>query len=41
MQLENCRYIVVEGPAGAGKTELARALVDVIIERYTASRPAA
>jgi deoxyadenosine/deoxycytidine kinase len=24
MQLENCRYIVVEGPIGAGKTTLAR-----------------
>ncbi|MFO1379520.1 MAG: deoxynucleoside kinase [Chitinivorax sp.] len=28
MQLENCRYIVVEGPAGAGKTELARKLAE-------------
>lgn len=28
MLLENCRYIVVEGPAGAGKTELARKLAE-------------
>lgn len=28
MQLENCSYIVVEGPAGAGKTELARKLAE-------------
>lgn len=26
MQLERCRYVVVEGPIGAGKTSLARAL---------------
>jgi len=26
MQLEGCRYVVVEGPIGAGKTSLARAL---------------
>ncbi len=26
MELEKCRYIVVEGPIGAGKTSLARAL---------------
>ncbi len=28
MQLENCRYIVVEGPAGAGKANLARKLAE-------------
>ena len=26
MDLEKCRYIVVEGPIGAGKTSLARQL---------------
>ena len=26
MELERCRYIVVEGPIGAGKTTLAREL---------------
>jgi deoxyadenosine/deoxycytidine kinase len=26
MQLDSCRYVVVEGPIGAGKTSLARAL---------------
>lgn len=28
MELERCRYIVVEGPIGAGKTSLAREIVD-------------
>ena len=38
MDLEKCRYIVVEGPIGAGKTSLARQLAahvagDVLLER--------
>jgi deoxyadenosine/deoxycytidine kinase len=38
MNLEKCRYIVVEGPIGAGKTSLARALArhlraDELLER--------
>jgi len=38
MNLEKCRYIVVEGPIGAGKTSLARQLAarvagDVLLER--------
>src|SRR5512143_1779293 len=28
MELERCRYIVVEGPIGAGKTSLARQLAE-------------
>ena len=28
MDIEKCRYIVVEGPIGAGKTSLARELAD-------------
>ncbi|MDH5288193.1 MAG: deoxynucleoside kinase, partial [Betaproteobacteria bacterium] len=37
MQLAGCRYVVVEGPIGAGKTSLARALAqhmgaDVLLE---------
>jgi deoxyadenosine/deoxycytidine kinase len=30
MDLEKCRYVVVEGPIGAGKTSLARALADYL-----------
>ena len=38
MDIEKCRYIVVEGPIGAGKTSLARQLAvrlsgDVVLER--------
>ena len=38
MDLERCRYVVVEGPIGAGKTSLARQLAlhqsaDVLLER--------
>jgi deoxyadenosine/deoxycytidine kinase len=30
MELAKCRYVVVEGPIGAGKTSLARALADYL-----------
>jgi deoxyguanosine kinase len=30
MEIEKCRYVVVEGPIGAGKTSLARALADYL-----------
>lgn len=30
MELEKCRYVVVEGPIGAGKTSLAHALADYL-----------
>lgn len=38
MDLERCRYVVVEGPIGAGKTSLARQLAlhqsaEVLLER--------
>ena len=37
MDLEKCRYIVVEGPIGAGKTSLARALAQRARRRGAAS----
>ena len=36
MDIEKCRYIVVEGPIGAGKTSLARTLADRARRRHPA-----
>jgi deoxyguanosine kinase len=39
MDLEKCRYIVVEGPIGAGKTSLARQLVAAVHGEELFERP--
>jgi deoxyguanosine kinase len=39
MDLENCRYIVVEGPIGAGKTSLAQQLADHLAGDVLLERP--
>ena len=39
MDLEKCRYIVVEGPIGAGKTSLARALAQHVGGEELFERP--
>jgi deoxyguanosine kinase len=39
MELEKCRYIVVEGPIGAGKTSLARQLADAVRGETLLERP--
>ena len=40
MDLEKCRYVVVEGPIGAGKTSLARQLADAVRGETLLERPA-
>ena len=39
MDLERCRYIVVEGPIGAGKTSLARELADHLVADVLLEQP--
>ena len=39
MDLEKCRYIVVEGPIGAGKTSLARVLAQHVSGEELFERP--
>jgi len=41
MDLEKCRYIVVEGPIGAGKTSLARQIADSVHGETLFERPEA
>jgi deoxyguanosine kinase len=41
MDLEKCRYIVVEGPIGAGKTSLARQIADAVRGETLFERPEA
>src|SRR5512139_4335602 len=41
MDLEKCRYIVVEGPIGAGKTSLARQLAEAVHGETLFERPEA
>ena len=41
MDLEKCRYIVVEGPIGAGKTSLARQIADAVRGEMLFERPEA